>query len=265
VGHPFDFSVDWSDVQIVDGADVQSLAAAVADGDLSETYHIWNGNAYDAFNATTLEMIGTLTSFDGIWVQAFKDGIYLRVPSIESFAASSAATSVFVESASTISMASQLDNNTVGSQVTDDGSWAVRIIIESGDFKDSGNVLGQLPDSLDEQDKHDLEEMAPFGGSYLTVIFPHEEWAADGDAEVWGYTSDFHASSRKPKGEWTFAVMSSIDVSEVSLRLEGPEDILRKAKLRDMETGKLVRFSKGIYTFNASPGIRYFTFSVGGT
>lgn len=265
VGHPFDFSVDWSDVQIVDGADVQSLAAAVADGDLSETFHIWNGNAYQASDASTIGMIGTLTKFDGIWVNAIKDGIYLRVPSIESSAASSATTSLAVESASAISTASQFDNKTVANEVADDGSWAVRIIVESGDFKDSGNVLGQLPDSLDGQDKHDLEELAPFGGSYLTVIFPHEEWAADGDAEVWGYTSDFHASSRKPRGEWTFAVMSSIDVSEVSLRLEGPEGILRKAKLRDMETGKLVRFSKGIYTFNASPGIRYFTFRIGGT
>ena len=59
----------------------------------------------------------------------------------------------------------------------------MRVIVESGDFRDAGNVLGQLPDSLDGPDGHDLEELAPFGSSYLTVIFPHEEWGGD----AWGY------------------------------------------------------------------------------
>ena len=258
VGHPFDFSVDWSDVQIVDGAEVKSLTDAVSDGDLSETYHIYNGNAYDAFDASTDGMIGTLAKFDGIWVKAFKE-IYLRVPSIEVTAASSSASSSAVESASAKTTISKAVTETPGSQVADDGSWYVRVIVESGDFKDSGNVLGQLPDSMDGQDKHDLEELEPFGDSYLTVIFPHEEWGGD----AWGYTSDYHASSRNPQGEWTFAVLSSIDVSEVSLRLQGPDSILRKAKLRDLETGKQVKFSEGVYTFNASPGIRYFSFQVG--
>ena len=39
--------------------------------------------------------------------------------------------------------------------------------------------------------------------------------------------------------------------------------MLRKAQLRDLETGKQVKFSRGAYTFNASPGERYFTFRVG--
>ena len=267
VGHPFDFSVDWSDVQIVDGAEVQSLAAAVADGDLSETYHIANGNGYNAYDASTPGMIGTLNEFDGIWVKAYKDDIYLRVPSI------TAASPSPPQSASDSKSASKSENHTEGlsggsstgtpeapaNTVAEDGSWFVRLTVESGIYKDSGNVLGQLPDSEDGLDKHDLEELAPFGDKLLTIIFPHDEWGSD----AWGFTSDYHAVSRQPGGEWLFAVYASEDVTQASLRLEGPVKILKKAHLRDLETGKLVKFSKGDYYFDMSPGIHYFSFQVG--
>ncbi len=262
VGHPFDFNVDWSAVQIVDGALVQDLATAVAEGDLSETYHVWNGNAYDAFDASTLGMIGTLRPFDGIWVKTFKDGIYLRVPYVvsavfpEVVGASAAGLAPVTRAGSSATRPGAAS----GGNQRGDGSWFVRVIVESGDFQDSGNVLGQLPDASDGQDKHDLVELEPFDDSYLTVIFPHDDWAGD----AWAYTSDFHAVSRKPRGEWVFAVLSSIDVSQVSLRLEGPRKILRRASLTDLETGRKVRFNKGAYTFEASPGVRYFAFRIGG-
>jgi hypothetical protein len=258
VGHPFDFSVDWADVQVVDGAEVQSLAEAVADGDISETYHVANGNGYNAYDASTPGMIGTLNEFDGIWVKAFKDGIYLRVPFIAAASpAPDAATAAGESVAIQRSQTTDVSVWPVAREIEGD-SWFVRLIVESGNYRDDGNVLGQLPDSVDGMDKHDLEELVPFGEHFLTIVFPHEEWESD----AWGFTSDFHATSLRPQGEWVFAVHASSDVTHASLRLEGPAKILKKAKLRDLETGKLVKFSRGGYRFDLDGGPHYFSFKV---
>jgi hypothetical protein len=91
-------------------------------------------------------------------------------------------------------------------------------------------------------------------------VFPHDDW----DPEPWAYTTDFRSTTKHPQGEWTFAVMSSIDIEEISVRVEGPDSILRKGRLRDLETGKLVKIRDGAYTFEANPGVRYFSFSVDG-
>jgi hypothetical protein len=244
IGHPFDYSVDWENVQVVDGADVKSLSAAVAAGDISETYHFWNGNSHQARDASTPGLIGTLNSFDGIWVKAFKDGIYLRVP-----------TGAYVAPAGEEPGPGRTPEPPGGAG---DHSWFVRLVVESDQFIDDGNVLGQLPDSVNGLDSHDLEEPAPFGDAYLTIIFPHDEWGTG----AWGYTSDFHASTAKPSGEWLFAVVSSGNISTVNLRLEGPAEILKVAELRDVETGQRVKINDEGYSFDAFSGVRHFTFSI---
>lgn len=255
VGHPFDFSVDWASVQIIDGIEVKPLLTAVADGDLSETYHVWNGSAYDAFDATTLGMTGTLTKFSGIWTKAFKDDIRLRIPSIVS-----TALTAITENQSESLVVSDKETEY---EITNDGAWHVRIIVESGEHRDAGNVLGQLPDSLDGQDKHDLEELAPIGDSFLTVVFPHEKWEGEDGDKAWGYTSDFHQLTRKPQGEWTFAVHSSSEIRQATLRLEGSASILRKGTLIDLETGKKVKFYRGAYSFTTNTDkVRYFSFRI---
>ena len=120
-------------------------------------------------------------------------------------------------------------------------------------------MLGQLPESQNGKDRHDLAEFPPFGSKYLTAVFLHDDWEGD----PWAYASDFRAATRKPAGEWEFAVFSSGDVAEIILRFEGPGNILSKAKVIDQETGKKVKFKNGEYRFDASPGVRYFTFRLG--
>ena len=245
VGHPFDFPVKWADVQIVDGEKVQGIAeAALTDGDIFDTFQVWNGNTYLPYGIDTPGMGGILDPFEAIWVSAIKDGIYLRIPN-EPYAVSA--------EIETTGKAAAIDT------VADDGSWYVRLIVESGDYIDDGNVLGQLPESQNGKDRHDLAEFPPFGSKYLTAVFLHDDW--EGDA--WAYASDFRASTRKPAGEWEFAVFSSGDVAEIILRFEGPGNILSKAKVIDQETGKKVKFKNGEYRFDASPGLRYFTFRLG--
>lgn len=97
--------------------------------------------------------------------------------------------------------------------------WYTRVIAEipSENMKDEGNVLGQLKDSTNGYDSHDLFEMAPFGGRYLTIVFPHQEW----ENKAGDYTSDYHSMDTDINDEWTFKVKTSAVNSNVTLRWEG--------------------------------------------
>lgn len=144
-------------------------------------------------------------------------------------------------------------------KVREDGAWYVRIIAEADGMLDRGAVLGRLADSVDGQDSHDLEKRAPFGRSYLSVLFPHEEWGDDS----WGFASDYRSLGRKSSGEWLFAVYVSSDVDEVSLSFEGPAAVLEKSKLTQLGVkGKAVTRKGKNYTFTPVPGFNYFTFRV---
>lgn len=93
--------------------------------------------------------------------------------------------------------------------------WYLRLTAEmpSRGMKDSGNVLGQLNDSADGKDGHDLQELVPFGDNYLTIVFPHDDWAGD----VSDFTSDFHAAGAAGEDSWTFEVRTSDTAGEVTL------------------------------------------------
>ena len=283
IGHPFDYSVKWEDVQIIDDDDdgagpevevIRTLADAVSEGLVDVTFHKRECGTYEPYDIDGFGMVGYLNPSDGIWVKAYDDGIRLRVPAIEATAPTpdpcpAAATlvnevtsAVYAESAALefVRTTEVVEAETESEYVIEnDGSWYARIIVESGKYRDKGNVFGQRPGALKGQDPRDLEELAPFGDTYLTVVFPHEDW----DPEPWAYTTDFHPTTKKPQGEWIFAVHSSVDLEEIGMRLEGPESILMKGKLRDLETGKQVKFRDGIYTFAASPGVKYFRFTLG--
>lgn len=374
IGHPLDYSVSWSDVDVIDDATIMGIGSVNTSTDMSKQIHYWNGNTYDTFDDVTSGMEGTLEAGKAYWVKVFLNGLRLRVPTLPTALTAptmisvsngtfpdkivltwtnpgegatqfqvnrwnhtgggscsgfpsaiygsvddgtttfedtnptnstgycyrvracwggevfprgdgcSAWTGLFV---GTVSGAAPIQESVtfkgagpievsdgrepaIGSrrgsklkmnprELSEDGAWYVRIIAEADGMLDRGAVLGHLPDSQDGKDLHDLEKREPFGNSYLTVVFPHQEWGT----EAWGFASDYRSVQRKPSGEWIFAVHVSAGVDEVSLSLEGPDEILNKAQLRDLETGKLVKFSRGAYTFDASPGERYFSFRVG--
>ena len=93
--------------------------------------------------------------------------------------------------------------------------WYVRLIadIPEEQMKDRGNVLGQLQDSIHGYDSHDLPELAPFGDTYLTIVFPHQDW----DDKAGDYTSDYHAANVLKGDSWDFEVRSSSTHANVTL------------------------------------------------
>ena len=133
------------------------------------------------------------------------------------------------------------------------GEWFVRLIVQtpSNQLIDQGNVLGWLNNSSMGYDKHDLNELPPFGPDYLTIVFPHHNWEENsGD-----YASDFHQRKHWRQGdEWEFMVKSDV-AREVTLSWEGYDGLRRMYRMRlvDMETGKIVYAMKNrtlqSYTF----------------
>lgn len=247
LGVPHGAAVPWADVMVVDGAMILTLGQAdPLDGGtleceqkpvgpncrMSRLMHKWNGSAYESFDGVTPGMEGTLSPFDGFVVRAFKPGIELRIPPP--------------------ARASRQPEGGV------DG-WQVRLIAESGARQDAGNVLGQLSTAGDGLDSHDLEELAPFGDSHLSILFTNPAFPL----VEWGYTSDFHAPTIKPTGEWPFVVRASDDVGEVTLRWEGDEAQLNVGWLIDLETGERVRTAPGAsYTYTDGPEDREFVFAI---
>ncbi len=251
VGHRYWYDEAWDDVRVIDGASVLTLDQAdpldacqgmnpVANGCImSRVAYKWNGAAYESFDGQTMGMEGTLENFDGFWVKAFKSGISLRIPDQKSMPVDP--NSELLPASETASRAAV---ETQGPGPAQDG-WYIRLIAESGDLRDAGNVLGQLADSRRGYDAHDLGELTPFGDDYLTVVFPHQNWGEQsGD-----YTSDFHRL-RPGVDRWGFEVWSSDPTAEVTLSWEGPRELLERAQLRDEETGERIRVQPGgSYTF----------------
>ncbi len=247
VGHPHSYDVCWADVQVIDGAGVLSLAEADPSGAcqaanaaangcvMSRIAHKWTGASHAPFDGTTLAMEGTTVPWDGFWVSAVKSGIQLRVPAIAG------------------GSGLPCGNPRSGSP---DG-WYVRLIAESEDLRDASNVLGQLSDSAIDYDAHDLEELAPFGNPFLTVVFPHQYW---GD-HAGDYASDYHPL--RPESEpdaWRFEVRSSDPAAMVTLRWEGPGSRLLGSVLTDVETGEQVAVAPdGSYAFAINGASRSFT------
>ena len=242
-GHPFEFDVCWSDMEIINpaatpascaAAPTCTLAEADAAGYMSRLAHKWTGAAYAAFDGQTPGLEGTLVAWDGFWVKVFATGLKLRTPATAGNCGAPAETL-------SQAVAFRKSNN---KKTT--ANWFVRLIAESGDLRDSHNVLGQLSDSVQGHDSHDLFELSPFGNSYLSIVFPHLDWGdRSGD-----YTSDFRSLQSKIKDEWYFEVLSSDPGATVTLTWEGEESLLGKAFLVDAETGKrfLVKRDES-YTF----------------
>jgi hypothetical protein len=132
---------------------------------------------------------------------------------------------------------------------TDRGvEWYVRLIAQSpaDNLLDRNNVLGQLFDSVDGYDSHDLKELDPFATPYLTIVFPHEEWARPED----NYSSDYHAVKWQEPDHWVFQVKSDDIWRDVYLSWENVlvlngdisgEELQDKMYLEDVDSGALIK------------------------
>jgi len=290
VGHPFNSDVDWADVRVVDEASVLTLdevdpevagiraceeTPARKDCIMSRVMHKWNGNSYDPYDGETLGMEGTLNPLDGLWVKAFKDDISLRVQASGGGAPLSvlqqdispdfAEPGYFALEDSGNNISAETESSDQDGKPSPSGEgWFIRLIAESNQMRDAGNVLGQLPDSLNGYDKHDLKEMPPFDkDQYLTIVFPHEDWGKfSGD-----YASDYRALFNKSKGVWDFTVKASDDVKFVTLSFEGAASLLKQARLIVMDGDKRKKKSLRIgknkkYRFRINGNSRSFKIKV---
>jgi hypothetical protein len=252
--------VPWADVTVIDGISELTLdqadpldmgmlqcdqAPPGPDCRMSRIMYQWNGAAYQVFDGITPGLEGTLSPFESFWVRAFKPGIELRIPPA-------------VPPPPPGSIPAQgKDGRSI--RAVEDGSWQIRLIAESSGKSDPGNVLGRIATGFDARDAHDLEEIAPFGDSFLSIIFNNPGF----EKVAWGFTSDIRSLTKKPSGEWPFVVKASDDVGEVTLRWEGDPTILGVAWLVDQETGEWIRTSPGgSYSYTNGPVDRRFKFAI---
>jgi hypothetical protein len=87
---------------------------------------------------------------------------------------------------------------------------------ESGSLLDPGNTFGFKNGSVERLDARDLDEPAPFSGTYLSILFTNPLF----DSAGWGYTTDFSAPAGTPASEWPFVVKASSSSAPVVLSWE---------------------------------------------
>ena len=259
IGHNQDASISWADILFVDGGDLLTLDEADTAGMISRQMYKWNGSAYQVFNGLAPQ-VGSLDSFDGVWVRVFDSGLRLRIPQ-------AAAVSVDGPTSAAENSADAQEPGGFGAPATGpadsfgyrQGYWHVQLTAESGGLSDPGNYFGRMAGSHEGSDINDLVEPAPFGDRYLTILFNNPRL----DDVPWGYTSDFRQLRGDPRGKWPFVVRASDDVSQVTLSWQGDAFLFEDAWLADHATGELFKVqSRESYVFDMPGGERHFTFVI---
>jgi hypothetical protein len=132
---------------------------------------------------------------------------------------------------------------TVESKSLEPSGWYMRVIVQATDENDkvyihnSAGVFGELDESLDGLDKHDIPAK---GSAVLQVRFVN-----DNLDNTQGYYSDYRSyDNNKTKESWDIVVInddSNVDLSNapIQLEIEAQKDIYRKAN--------------GLYTETPSP------------
>ena len=262
-------SVSWPDTLVVDGQQVKTLLEAdpldkqspdrVCDLVppttkclMSRILRVWGGTkasgSYQVYDPDVPGQEGTVVPLDGLWVKAFKSGVQLRLP--DPVAPASEAMAAAAKSAA--EGADAKDNrgksNKGGKKDHKDSgaTWYVRLVAEQDSLRDPGNTLGQKPGSIDGRDSRDLEEPAPFGGTYLTILFTNPLL----DGVDWGVTTDFRAPTDLPVGEWPFVVKTSSTSAPITLRWVSDDYDFNGGWLLDQQTGMKIAITAGdSYTF----------------
>ena len=237
VGFPFEAAVSMPTLGVFYNATSHSLQQANTDGVASQVIYKWTGAAYQAFDPDVPGQEGVLRPWDAIWVKAFTTGFgaaSLEIPRPGGLVV----------------------DRSRGPRKLGAGEWTVRLLVSGPQGSDAGNLLGSLAGSAKGRDAKDLPELPPMGSSFLTVVFPHDDWSTEsGD-----YTTDFHPTGVF-RDEWRFEVRSSKPEEPVTLTWNGPADVLCNSVLVDETTGYRYRANDSVYlTFTphaASRGFRW--------
>ena len=198
----------------------------------------WEGNVYVPYDGQSEP--GTLTAFDAMWVRAHRS---ISITLTESATAPPA--SIEAASTSASDSGTRVSNDKKGKKNTTD--WSVRLVAQSGSYRDAGNWLGQAGNAEDGLDSRDLEEWTPFSSPYLSILFTNPLF----DEVDWGYTTDYRDVTRKQQGEWSFVVRASDEISEVTLKWQGDAVLFDNALLIDEISGETITVTPGgSYSFD---------------
>lgn len=254
VGNPYNNLAHWTSVNVHDGA--KSYAWSEMDKkNGSQPYfcektptvdakcimwHVmnkWEGNVYVPYDGQSES--GALNAFDAMWVRAHRS---ITITMTE--AAATPPASLEAASSSASESGTHASNDNKSKKNTD---WSVRLVAQSGSYRDAGNRLGQAENAKDGLDSRDLEEWTPFGSPYLSILFTNPLF----DDVDWGYTRDFRGLTRKQEGEWTFVVRASDEISEVTLKWQGDAVLFDNALLIDEISGETIMVTPGgSYSFD---------------
>ncbi len=265
---PLPYPVGWWEVRLdVDGS-LYRLEDA-ANIYLDPIYWLWNGNSYDTYGGSnTPGMTGLLQPWQGIWIKVWVASqghtLKLLIPRIPKY-------SHVPTPARPIPGWQKALDWLIPSAVAaePDRIWYVRLIAEESthNLRDRNNVLGQLPDSREGYDRHDLPELAPFGQPTLSVVFPHPDWGN----KAGDYASDYRPTGPTglPPARWRFEVRTDRAGYAVQLRWEGPPDLLGRMELVDEDTGRHYPSGNPGYLRNGIPvtmtaPVRHFTWIFAG-
>ena len=276
VGNPFPYAIDWTKVRVrVDGSPTTytpAQAAGVAVGDplnratpvISNVVNIWNATStgYDVFtDVAPYPSTPNLQYFKSFWVNvlpgAFGHTVELLIPAEQSTL--SLNTTVAPVSTGSIEQVAKLDlpwylawldvvvspayaapavsNHVKPQMLANANDWYIRLKVDNPvtGWSDHNSLLGELMDANIGFDPHDVQEMAPYAAPYLTLVFPKPEW----DVNAGDYASDFHRFNLKVQ-TWNFEVRAKPIGSKVFLSWEGSPALLKRSRLIEIATGKII-------------------------
>ena len=276
VGNPFPYAIDWTKVRIrVDGSETTytpAQAAGVVVGDplnlatpvISNVVNIWNATCtgYDAFtDIAPYPSTPNLQYFKSFWVNvlpgAFGHTVELLIPAEQSTL--SLNTTVAPVSTGSIEQVAKLDlpwylawldvvvspayaapavsNHVKPQMLANANDWYIRLKVDNPvtGWSDHNSLLGELMDANIGFDPHDVQEMSPYAAPYLTLVFPKPEW----DVNAGDYASDFHRFNLKVQ-TWNFEVRAKPIGSKVFLSWEGSPALLKRSRLIEIATGKII-------------------------
>lgn len=257
-GHPYPITSCWADALVIDGPNLLTLdqadpliggvrACDMVPPDpscvMSRTALTWNGASFDAIDGITPGMQGTLTPWEGIFIRAFKSGIGIRFNSVDSVGCGGPSAGTFE---------TRMQDRTTAMQE----GWYARIVLSSLDLHDSGAIFGQLPDSKDGRDSHDLIERKPFPDRYLMAMLT----PGFGLGQPSIFNSDYRALDGLNSNDvWRFQVIGTNVGRKVTLQIDAPDWLIENAVLVDETESKRMP-AKTIYSYRETGQARKFAF-----
>jgi hypothetical protein len=141
--------------------------------------------------------------------------------------------------------------------------WEVQLVVRCGEYWDAYNYAGVSVEASDGWDRLDYSEPPPPPCSYVSLFFPHREWALyPGD-----YATDFRAEFVEGQS-WDMAVQTDLSPAVVSLSVSGIESIPERfgVYLFDLLIAEVVDLRQKTryeHVMSASGGERRFQLVVG--